>query len=344
MTKKKILIIGKFPPPVGGTTVSLEYLREYLIQYPDYIFFDMNTLSLSEGKVVPFLRLIRCLFVSRCWSFHVSDKAALKFLPYVYFLSLIMHKKFIYRQFGGSIVTSYKLATKLQKFLYIRMLSGSAFCYFQTKYILEFFENFTKKDNLKWLPTHRPKVPERYLKKEKRFFNDSLNIIFISRLENNKGVQTLVEICTGLENVCVKLYGPVGDDLSIDLGALPPNISYGGVLPATQVQQALTNSDLMVLLSTHPGEGYSGAVIEAILSKTPMMLSDIKPFREILSDNQAFFVSTNNKKQISKCMKKIACKRESLLEISNRLNGLHKSFDIEVIGGSLHKDHQLCVD
>ena len=344
VTNKKILIIGKFPPPIGGTTVSLEFLREYLMQYPEYIFFDLHTLSSAEGKTVSFLRLIRDLFASRCWSFHVSDEAAIKLLPYLYFLSLIMGKKFIYRQFGGSIVETYIAATKLQKFLYIKMVSGSAICYFQTKYIIEFFGNLTIKGNLKWLPTHRPKVPVRFLKKEKRFLNDSLNIIFINRLENNKGVETLVEICAGLENVCVKLFGPVGDDLSIDLRALPSNVSYGGVLPATQVQQALINSDLMVLLSTHPGEGYSGAIIEAILTETPMMLSDIKPFREILSDNQAFFVSPNDKKQILKCLKTIAGERESLLGISNKLSGLHKSFDIRVIGESLHKDHQLCVE
>ena len=242
------------------------------------------------------------------------------------------------------MVKTFINASHFHKFIYKKMVINSDITYFQTKYILNFFKDFVIKDNLKWLPTHRPIMFNNRLNKSKRFKGRVLNIIFVGRIEYNKGITVLIEACSELKDVKLKIYGPIIDKSFFNAKDLPANVRYCGVVSAKQVQNYLFQSDLMVLLTTHPGEGYSGVVVESILTNTPMMLSDIKPFREMLRDDEAFFVSLNNKNEILKCLVRLSTKRVNLVKVSNKMINLHKNYDIENIGYSFHRNHVSCVE
>jgi glycosyltransferase involved in cell wall biosynthesis len=125
---------------------------------------------------------------------------------------------------------------------------------------------------------------------------------------------------------------------------LPGNVLYEGVLDRSEISQVLLKSDLMLLVSSHKGEGYAGAIIEAIQTQTPMILSDIRPFREIMSEEQAIFLSAGDTARLNTELIKLRNDREVLKELSSKLAEIRNDFDSEVILRRLHKEHCACVD
>jgi len=337
-----ILVIGRLPPPIGGTTVSFETLTTFLQAYENYKFFDLSSLYRSDQRIINFIKFLVLLAQSRCWSFHVSDSAAINILPLFYFLSKITKKKFIYRQFGGSIIDTYSGANFIKKYFFRKLIKGCAMCYFQTEYIIRFFQNICPESNIKWLPTHRPSI--KYIVDRTRFNKQKLQIVYIGRIHSVKGVSSIISVCANIEYVDLALYGPVESDCDIDLSILPSNVVYGGVLERSEISQVLLKSDLMLLVSSHKGEGYAGAIIEAIQTQTPMILSDIRPFREILSEAQAIFLSEGDAARLKIELLKLRNNREILKELSSNLAKIRNDFDCEVILRRLHKEHCVCVD
>lgn len=101
-------------------------------------------------------------------------------------------------------------------------------------------------------------------------------IVFMARLTEGKGVETVLEMARALPNTPFVLAGQ-GDPLAF--GSLPSNVDYIGPVIGDQRGSLLGKAKAFIAPSRYV-EPFGGAVIEAALCGTPAITSDFGAFAE----------------------------------------------------------------
>ena len=110
----------------------------------------------------------------------------------------------------------------------------------------------------------------------------SLNIIFVSRVEQSKGLDILKDISSVLlskglgKHIQINVYGKKTDDYFDTQLSEHPLIHYKGILQPTEVIPMLENSDVLIFPSHYEGEGCPGILVEALSAGLPIIASDWK--------------------------------------------------------------------
>lgn len=115
----------------------------------------------------------------------------------------------------------------------------------------------------------------------------ALKVLFVGRLTNWKGVETLLLALVNLPNVSATIIGdgpeyPHLVDLGRQLG-LEDKVRFEGSLPPDVVRQRMIDADALVLVSLY--EGLSHTLLEACSVGCPCIASDIGGNREVIVDN-----------------------------------------------------------
>ena len=118
-----------------------------------------------------------------------------------------------------------------------------------------------------------------------RIESSALSLVFLSRINPVKNLHFLVSSlskCTS--TVSLSVYGPIDDscywsyclELANDL---PPNVefNYLGEIDHCLVSSVLSSFDLFVLPTL--GENFGHAILESLMSSTPVLISDKTPWR-----------------------------------------------------------------
>ncbi|MDN7244682.1 glycosyltransferase [Planococcus shenhongbingii] len=117
---------------------------------------------------------------------------------------------------------------------------------------------------------------------------DHLSIIYISRIHPIKNLLFIIEILSELTNLNISLdiYGPIEDkkyyeECEKKIHKLPANIvvNYKGSLEQTKVQKTISNYNLFFLPTL--GENFGHTIVEALLTLTPVLISDQTPWNEV---------------------------------------------------------------
>ncbi|MGM9795787.1 MAG: glycosyltransferase family 4 protein [Candidatus Aphodosoma sp.] len=117
-----------------------------------------------------------------------------------------------------------------------------------------------------------------------------LSICFVSRVEQSKGLDTLLKVAHRLSEmqldgkVCVDFYGQKTD------GYFDKNLSnieiftYKGVLQPNEVIPTLHEYDALIFPTHYDGEGCPGILVEALSAALPIIASDWKYNSEFVKD------------------------------------------------------------
>ena len=127
---------------------------------------------------------------------------------------------------------------------------------------------FRDRANFRWLPNTRdvrppprpdgPEIPR--------------EMVFVSRLEMDKGLAEALEACRNLPDDCrLDVYGPPVSDTDMSLFADHPRAEWRGVLALEEVAGVLARSDLLLFPSYCRREGYPGVVLEAFQCGAPVV-------------------------------------------------------------------------
>jgi glycosyltransferase involved in cell wall biosynthesis len=105
---------------------------------------------------------------------------------------------------------------------------------------------------------------------------EPLRVLFVGRLTNWKGIETLLLAAQHLPHIAVDIVGdgpewPHLTELAAQLH-LGDRVTFTGRLPAAQVQEAMRRAHLLVLTSLY--EGLSHTVLEAFANGLPCVVSD----------------------------------------------------------------------
>jgi len=152
-------------------------------------------------------------------------------------------------------------------------------------------------------PIERKKI---YAIKNKQVFN----ILTVGRLLQSKGYIDIINAASLLKNQNIsfqwKIAGEGSDRKIIEKHIADTNTQNVISLLGTRndIEKLLQESHLFVFASHY--EGLGGALIEAMLSKIPIIVSDIPVFREIISNDAAYFFEMGNAQDLADKIKNIS--------------------------------------
>lgn len=153
-------------------------------------------------------------------------------------------------------------------------------------------ENFLMLDNI---PTVPPTISKSSSKE-----SGTLRCVFLSRIQPKKNLLTAIGMLSGIKGkVIYDIYGPVEDEeywrkCLAAIEKLPDNVmvNYCGLLNKDDVHAVLSAYDVMLFPTL--SENYGHVIVEALLSKCPVIISDQTPWDHLEEYNAGFSISLNS--------------------------------------------------
>lgn len=333
----KVLILGPFPPPVFGVSLSNYVLKKGLEKQGHSVTFvdtaggkkidsevgawDIRKLSFIKS----YLGLIKVFNaqVIYCTSGQTFF-GIVKYAPFI-FLSLILKKKSIVHIKGGYLKKSYDKMSPLKKRIVKTILSSydSGIVLSKSlKYMLEPFipsnkifirHNFIQ-DTLV--------IPKDDIINKKHY--DNLRIIYLSNLMDEKGINELLDALEELNRCNVffeaKIAGnvPKGDEHILNKITEMKNVQYVGVVKERAKTQLLCWGNLFALPTYYKMEGQPISIIEAMGFGNLILTTKHAGIPDICTIHNGVFVDKRSSKSIFNELKKLSETLETVKHI-----GLH---------------------
>jgi len=210
----KLLLIGPLTNKndslrSGGTVVLFELLlnelREKKIAFNVIDTLKENYSNSMFAFISIIFQLLKQIKKHEHISLHATANSLIMIGPIMIFLSKIFDRKTSIRKFAGNFNEIYQNSNIIKKKLIEYVLKNSSINFFETKYLVEYFNEFNK--NTYWFPNVRqstlvPLLPRQY---RKRF-------IYIGTIIEEKGIDEIVEVVNIIDDdYTVDLYGPIID-------------------------------------------------------------------------------------------------------------------------------------
>lgn len=166
----------------------------------------------------------------------------------------------------------------------------------ETKHITNQFHN--KKISL------APNLPDPYTNIDKLIIKNEneLNLIFISRISQKKNLHFLNSIFENIKGkVNLDIFGPIENQEYFDetMKLLKCNenlkVNYKGHIENSKVSNTIRKYHYFILPTL--GENYGHAIIESFLAKTPVIISDQTPWRNLKDLDIGFDIDLTNKEK-----------------------------------------------
>ena len=313
---KRLLLIGALPPPIGGTTVSFELLCDHFRDNSNVRVANVNELRGSVWAKITFLKKF---FADFSWSthvsFHFSDRATICFGTPIVIVAKAFFKHISVRQFGGEFDDTYGRLSPLGRFFVRNVLLKASVVYFQTKSLVTFFKAVQPLANIRWLPTSRSNVPRESVCSE-RNSSSGLRLIYVGQVHSAKGIREAAEAVSCFDDVSLDIYGPIHDESLVSVVRQFRGVTYAGALERNRVFSTLTGYDAFIMPSYHPGEGYSGSIIEALMCGLPVITTEWKSLPELVDGTCGVLVPIKNVPAISRAIDELKRDRGRLTSLS----------------------------
>lgn len=168
---------------------------------------------------------------------------------------------------------------------------------------------------------------------------DEIQLLFISRLMPQKGIDVLIKACDilnkrGITNFKLTIVGEghlKGLMFSlIDKYNLRKKINYLGWKDLEELPKIYRTADIFILPSVM--EGMSSVVLQAMASGLPIIASRVKGFEEVLEENiNGLFAEYDNPGQFANALEKLIESPESREKMSQKSIEKSKQFSWETI-------------
>lgn len=133
-------------------------------------------------------------------------------------------------------------------------------------------------------PNFLPDFYFNLVKTKKRF---SGRCIFVGQIKREKGVFDIIDSIRDRKNISCDFYGQhVERDTDRFMRELErcPACIYRGILARDEVMKIMGGYDVLLLPTTHPGEGYPAVILEAFAAGLPVIATDWKAIPELVED------------------------------------------------------------
>ena len=318
----RLLLIGPLPPPLGGATVLFQQLAKGVTTVPGVNMLMIDTSR--KGKIGPLVNALHALqgfalLVIKApqvdiISFHASIRGAVTFGPFVWFVSKLFHKPFVFRGFGGFFGEWHKGAMPSIKFLFNRTILRSDIVLLETHASVDYFRSFSR-GKLMWFPNARPAAmlgPRNHASQHK-----ARRFVFVGHVIPGKGIHQIIEAGERLsDEIVIDIYGPLMEGIKSEL-FLGKRVRYRGVIEPDQVVCTISQYDVLLLPTCLKTEGYPGVILEAYSVGVPVIASRIGAIAEIVDNTSGILVEPQSVDQLLGAM-------QTLMSSSQRMEDLRK--------------------
>lgn len=313
----KALLLGPIAPPISGPSVKNEMMKDWIANNEKTIHLKLfNTYDFRNKKIKSVFKSLIAFVGTRTIILSVSKKGRLLIIPVCW----LFRKKIILFPAGGSFDDEINDLHPLIKKLFLRCCKNVIEVYSQTNALKEGLE---KLGFQKVIYFPNPRI-NKSSKAYNEIDNQEFKIIFISKIREGKGPLLLIEAIRLLSdkfndiNLTLTFYGIIEEEFKAKFLETIDNssfASYEGVVPFENVQNVIAQHNLFIL-PTLFDEGVPGAVIEAMLTGIPIIVSEFRASRELIDDEKSgLIVPQNDIKALSKAIERIVSDlplRESL--------------------------------
>ncbi|MCC6752581.1 MAG: glycosyltransferase family 4 protein [Saprospiraceae bacterium] len=207
---------------------------------------------------------------------HFSPGGAMFLGPFVYLLARLTGKRIAFRIFGGNLNEYHRKLPDWKRYFLERFACRTDLLLLQTRELVNYFSPLAHK--VSFLPTCRPRhqgtAPRSIYSKR---------LVYIGQIIQAKGIDLVLELRSMLPSEYqLDLYGPI---LEKRYEGLRQEVFYKGMLTPETVRDVLCNYDVLLFPTAHPGEGYPGIVLEALLQGIPVVASRWGSLGEIIHHN-----------------------------------------------------------
>ncbi|EMF0633691.1 glycosyltransferase, partial [Enterococcus faecium] len=138
---------------------------------------------------------------------------------------------------------------------------------------------------------------------------ESLNLVFLSRIVPKKNLDYAIEILKTLdEEVSLDIFGPIEDKSYWEfcqkkISNLPANVkvSYKGSLNHEDIDTVFRNYD--AFLFPTKSENYGHVISESLTNGCPVIISDRTPWNDIENGKEGYVCSLENIEEFRKAIK-----------------------------------------
>jgi len=297
----RILLIGRLPPPLGGTTVLCAQLVRELSTHPDVDVKVINTTGVQSfmPMIKVFLNILSKTPKFDVISLHATNRGALRLGHILWCICKVYRKPLIIRLFGGFFDQKYTSLPKLIRCLTRRTVLNADLCLFETKHLVQYFAGIANKPV--WYPNSRPVIDNTVKAKEK---HSARRFVFVGHVIATKGVREIITAGEQLNSSStVDIYGPFrGDITERDFAGLKV-VRYCGVLEPQEVIPTLQTYGVLLLPSYW--EGYPGVILEAYSAGIPVISTQCGGIPEIVDETSGILIEPKNSEQLLVAMKKL---------------------------------------
>lgn len=158
-------------------------------------------------------------------------------------------------------------------------------------------------------------------------YADRLLICTYSRIVEDKGVDTAIDVVTNLKNqgknVTLDIYGPISSDYEEEFSKLMENsgdyINYKGVVDAGRAAETLKNYHMLLFPTRHVSEGFPGTFLDAMEAGLAIISSYNNNFTDIVKEGENGYLLKNA------TVDDYATKITSLIDDSDMLKQMRKT-------------------
>lgn len=283
--KVKLLLLGPLSPPVSGPGVKNSMLLDWLAIQPE---FDVKVFNTNAFRCRDFKSIINGLFfliLSKRVVLSASINGRFLFIP----LCILLGKRVYLFPAGGSFDEEISSLASWRRRLFLFFCRRVRASFVQTTSLKEGMESLGL-GNVFLLQNPRVNREKRCVIRD---VDDELKVVFLSKIRAQKGVLYLIDAVRKVrekwpsKDLKVSFFGIVDENFRENFyNALVENrfCSYEGVCEPDVVQETVSQFDLFVLPTLLP-EGVPGAVVEAMFTGIPIVVSNFTAAKEMMGDD-----------------------------------------------------------
>ena len=303
--KKRILLIGGLPPPLGGISVSFKQLVDELSSRDDIqidiLDFNKDRYK-SSGTWKHYWHFLTSIFIKIPHNDIVTVYMATTAMPtaglFLLIICRIFRKKFILRKAAG---LDYLALGLFRGLLADWVARQSNLFLVETRQLLEILKA-RGINQIKWYPTSRPRKILHLTEK-----TSCQRFVFIGQVREHKGIKELVECFRDApDDITVDIYGPIFEDLPKNIFENLQNVRYMGTLEPEKVITTFSQYDMSLLPTKATTEGYPGAVLESYSAGIPIITTRCGAIPEIVDKTSGLFIEPGDITSFKKAVMKVS--------------------------------------
>ena len=188
---------------------------------------------------------------------------------------------------------------------------------------------------------------EEKVKKYKEFFkikDDQKVVIGIGLLFKRKGLHDFIEVARKMPHITFIWFGSLSKilctrEINKAIKNKPSNVIMPGYIDGDVIQGALQGADLFFFPSYEETEGI--VVLEALASKTPLLIRDIPVYEDWLTNNVDCYKGKNNEEFVELINKILNTDNSNIIENGYKIA---KKRDIKIVGEQLIEAYKKAIE